>query len=153
MKNSLIKEITLEAKQISGLKTRTNNANEISENAKIGALHQSFNQQIMIDYAQGGMLYGVYHDYQTDHKGDFSVLVGSTENALKSVVELEQVTLVAGTYLVFSARGEMPQTVINTWNEVWAYFSCDTSKHQRAYTTDFECYTSTDSVEVYISIM
>ena len=163
MQSIQMKEVTCEERQILGLSVRTNNAAEMKvETAKIGALHGAFQQQVTVNYENGAHLFGVYHDYESDHTGDYSVLLGSEESALTMTntankASLDTVTLSAGKYLVFSGVGDMPQVVIDIWGEIWRYFSGESlqglPKYQRAFTTDFERYTSANSVDVYIAVL
>ncbi len=147
-----MKIVQLEEKIISGLSIRTTNANEMSaETAKIGALHQRFDKTATVDYINGARVYGVYFDYESDASGEFSVLSGADQIEASSEI-LEQVNLPAGQYMVFTGKGEMPQTVIETWMKIWEYFSDENASKQRAYTTDYEFYKSEDEVEVCISI-
>lgn len=147
-----MKIVQREERTISGFSIRTTNANEMSpDTAKIGTLHQYFDINTTVDYELGARLYGVYFDYESDASGEFSVLSGA-DKVDSSTETLEQVILAAGEYMIFEAKGEMPQVVIETWMKVWDYFSDENSPHQRAYTTDFEFYKSQDEVEVYISI-
>ncbi|WP_219703608.1 GyrI-like domain-containing protein [Marinomonas lutimaris] len=148
-----MKQLTLDEKRIVGLSVRTNNVSEMqSETAKIGALHQIFAQKTTVNYEKGACLYGVYYQYESDYTGDFSVLVGAEPDYVSSKAELEHVDLSAGEYLVFSGEGEMPQVVIDVWGEIWRYFSSSDCVYYRAYTADFECYTSENSVDVYIAV-
>jgi predicted transcriptional regulator YdeE len=148
-----MKQITLDEKRIAGLSVRTNNVSEMQpETAKIGALHQTFAQQATVNYEKGACLYGVYYQYESDYTGDFNVLVGAEPDHVSSMAELEHVDLPAGEYLVFSGEGEMPQVVIDVWGDIWRYFSSSDCVHYRAYTADFECYTSEKSVDVYIAV-
>ena len=62
-----------------------------------------------------------------------------------------QLMLHAGEYLVFSATGPMPQTVLQTWGVVWQYFQSHPDT-KRSYATDFEVYLGTDAVEIHIGI-
>lgn len=163
MQSIQMNEVTCEEIQILGLSVRTNNADEMNvETARIGILHGTFNQQLVVNYENGAHLFGVYYGYESDHTGDFTVLVGSEESALtmtraENKASLDTVTLCAGKYLVFSGTGEMPQVVIDVWGDIWRYFSGESSqgkpKYQRAFTTDFERYTSANSVDVYIAIL
>jgi len=66
--------------------------------------------------------------------------------------ELETVTLYEGNYLCFEAKGEMPQAVIETWGEIWAYFSGDNCSEKRVFKTDFELYLGQDKAEIYIGV-
>jgi len=140
-------------KTIKGISTRTNNANEMNPaTAKIGSLHQEFDNNVSVDYQNGARVYGVYYDYETDASGEFSVLAGA-DKVKASKITLQEITLPAGDYLLFSGKGDMPQAVIDTWMKVWDYFSEDKQpKHKRAYTTDFEYYKNESEVDIYIAI-
>lgn len=147
---------TVTEKVISGISIRTNNANEMNpETASIAGLYQDFDNNIAVDYENGARVYGVYYDYESDASGDFSVLAGA-DRIKSSIIELEQVTIQAGNYLLFKGeaeeQGEMPQAVIATWMKVWNYFSNADCAHQRAYKTDFEHYISATNVHIYIGI-
>jgi len=148
-----MEQVYFEEKRLLGLSERTNNANETQpETAKIAGLHQSFAQQIKVNYANGASLYGVYYNYESDYTGDFSILVGTEKETVRTSTPLEGVTLPSGDYLRFSKEGEMPQMVIDAWGEIWQYFSDPDCPHQRAYTVDFEHYTSDKKVDIYIAI-
>jgi predicted transcriptional regulator YdeE len=82
--------------------------------------------------------------------GEFDVLVGVEELEISD--KLTSVTLEEGKYLCFESKGEMPQAVIETWGEIWAYFSDENCKEKRAYGTDFEVYLSQNEAEIYIGV-
>ena len=148
-----MKLIKLDKKQIKGISVRTTNSNEFnSETSKIGALYQTFDKKVPVDYKNGARVYGVYYNYDSDHSGEYSVLAGTDKTTLLPTEPLEQVTLMSGDYLVFEAKGEVPQVVIETWSKVWDYFSSEETQHQRAYTTDFEYYKNQKEIELYIAI-
>ena len=46
----------------------------------------------------------------------------------------------------------MPQVVIETWSQIWDYFSNADTGYQRAFTTNFEIYKSPTEIEIYIAI-
>lgn len=148
-----MKLVTVEEKIITGICVRTSNASEFNpKTARIGALYQDFDQKVAVDYKRGARVYGVYYDYESDHLGEFSVLAGTDQLTEAPTEQLEQITLGRGDYLVFSAKGPVPQVVIDTWARVWDYFSNAESEHQRAYTTAFEHYKSQDEVDIYIAV-
>ncbi|MDH5218134.1 MAG: GyrI-like domain-containing protein [Gammaproteobacteria bacterium] len=148
-----MKIIQLDEKQIKGISIRTNNARELNpETSSIGQLYQNFDKNVPVDYKNGARVYGVYYNYDSDHSGDYSVLAGVDKITEPAKVSLEKVSLVPGNYLVFEAKGEVPQVVIDTWTRVWDYFSSDTAQHERAYTTDFEYYKNADEIEIHIAI-
>jgi predicted transcriptional regulator YdeE len=78
--------------------------------------------------------------------GAFDVTAGVATSKPESPLALQ-----AGDYLVFSATGPMPQTVLQTWGQVWQYFQTNTGV-QRSYATDFEAYLGTDKVEIHIGV-
>jgi len=138
-------------KVIHGISIRTNNADEmVASKAKIGQLHQQFDQQVTVDYAAGERVYAIYYDYESDAAGDYSVMAGF--DGLQEDESLQALTVQAGNYLVFSAKGEIPQIVIETWGKIWDYFSSEDCVHKRVYSTDFEYYKSQDEVEICIAV-
>ena len=146
-----MKIIEIDEKEINGLSIRTNNANEMNlEKAKIGNLWQSLNDKVVIDYKNGNREFGVYYNYESDANGDFSVLAGSDQSDDKN--SLDKVSISAGKYLVFEAKGEIPKVVIDTWGEIWDYFSKEDVEYERLYTTDFEYYKNGSEVEVCIAV-
>ena len=144
--------IYVNEKTISGLSARTNNKNEMNPVArKIAPLVQTFDEAVSVNYRAGARVYSVYYDYESDASGDYSVLIGADAVESSSLV-LSEVKIQAGNYLVFSAQGQVPQIVFETWSEIWRYFSNDECVHTRAYITDFEFYKSQDEIEIHIGI-
>ena len=143
-----------------GLEIRTTNARESDPaTAKIGAAWQTFfanNPLAQIPQpVLSSRLYGLYTRFESDYQGEFSVVIGA-EVAPQAYVPdgLSAVHAPASKYLVFTGHGEMPQTVLATWQQIWAYFSASDCPHQRSYQTDFEQYDSTrpNTIEIYIGI-
>ena len=140
-------------KTLNGLSIRTDNATEMDPNkGKIGALWQTFDESVPVDYKNGERVYGVYSDYESDHTGQFSVLAGFDGTNFPSNIILEKVTIPKAKYLVFTHKGEMPQIAIDAWTEVWNYFSSGKEDYQRLYTTDFEYYPNGNQIEVHIAV-
>lgn len=148
-----MKIVQLEAKQIKGISIRTSNANEFNpKTAKIGGLHQKFDETVSVNYQNGARVYGVYYNYESDHQGEYSVLAGADRIDSTQVKNLETVLIPNGTYIVFEAKGEVPQVIIETWMKIWEYFSKGDTEYQRAYTTDFEFYKNQNEIEIYIAV-
>lgn len=139
-------------KTISGLSTRTDNATEMSANGRIPGLWQSFDKSVPVDYKNGERVYGVYYNYESDHNGLFTVLAGFDGQSYPPNIDIEQVIIPQGKYLVFTQKGEMPQIAINAWTQVWEYFTNENCEHQRLFTTDFEYYPNGNQIEVHIAI-
>ncbi|MCF6190994.1 MAG: GyrI-like domain-containing protein [Cocleimonas sp.] len=145
--------VQLKAKTIKGFSIRTNNTDEMNvETAKIGRLWQKLDDTVAVDYMHGDRVYGVYYNYESDASGEFSVTAGFDGDEKLSKEKLELIELQAGNYLVFSATGEMPKIVIDTWMEIWGYFSSEACEHTRLFTTDFEFYKSQNEIEIHIAV-
>lgn len=143
----------IESKVIKGLVTRTSNENEMNPDlGKIPKLWMQFDKNVQVDYPNGNRVYGVYYNYESDVSGEYSVLAGTDQVDCKSSIELKNVIINKGKYLVFHAEGPMPQVVIETWGKIWNYFSKENIEHTRAYTTDFEYYLSESEIKIYIAL-
>ncbi|MDQ9090136.1 effector binding domain-containing protein [Pseudoalteromonas haloplanktis] len=142
----------LESKTLTGLRIRTCNANEMNtDTAKIAGLWQKFTEQYGAKLTAKTHVYGVYTNYETDMTGDFDVIACCNDSSIKVTNSIE-VTTAPGAYLVFYATGDMPDTVIDLWGEIWQYFSSDDCKYTRTYNCDYEYYKSANEVEIAIAI-
>jgi predicted transcriptional regulator YdeE len=102
----------------------------------------------------GSAVYGVYTDYESDHDGEYSLLIACAVSDAGAVPDdMRAVTVPSGKYMVFTGSGEVPQVVMQTWGAVWKFFD-ETPKFERAYTVDFERYDGEDPsrVEIFIAI-
>jgi len=143
-------------KAIYGISTRTTHANEMNpETAKIGKTWQRFDNEIFVDYQGGERVYGVYYNYESDANGEFDVLAGCE----KVKDTCDKTVIQNGKYLVFEGKARSVsdngriQAVIETWKEIWEYFSNENSECKRAYTTDFEYYKNQSDIDIYISVI
>ena len=137
-----------------GLAVRTTNKKEMdATTATIGVLWQQFSTQVVPKLSEESNVYGVYTNYDSDHTGEFDVIACSDDISTEQLPESTTVSINSGKYLSFSGEGEMPQVVIELWQQIWAYFMSPDCPHQRAFTTDFEHYTSDDAATVYIAIL
>ena len=137
----------LEHFKVIGFNTRTQNCDEFNEKtAKLPSLWQQFYTS---ELAYNTAIYGVYSDYKSDANGLYTVTAGvGFENQR---AEFGVVNIQAGQYLVFQGFGPMPLTVIETWKNIWDYFSRE-NKYQRTFITDFEAFKSLNEVAIYIGI-
>ncbi len=137
---------------IAGISDITNNKNEVSEETeKISPLWNKYMEEDIhkktFNKANKDFLYGVYSDYVSDVNGDYKITVGTEVTKPKNAIVIEDQK-----YLVFSNKGEFPNVVIDTWNQVWEYFADENSDYKRAYKVDFEKYVTMEEIEIYISI-
>ena len=93
----------------------------------------------------------VYSDYQ-DAGRRFSCLVGAeVAEAGEPPAGLVAVTVPAGDYLVFAARGPMPAALAATWGRIAEFF--EHAQMSRAFTVDLEVhYPAGSAVDVFVAI-
>jgi predicted transcriptional regulator YdeE len=93
----------------------------------------------------------VYSDY-TDGGASFRCLVGAeVTGADEPPGGMAEVTVPAGEYLVFAARGPMPEALAATWARVAEFF--DHAGLARAFTADLEVhYPAGSAVDVFVAV-
>lgn len=138
-----------ERKTLYGLTVRTKNTNEANPStAKIAPLWERFFSEIAPSLKNGAIVYGVYSNYESDASGEFDI----TACTNLEIPSLNSVIVNKGKYLVFSAKGDMPKVVIDTWGEIWKYFSSNEHEYERAYITDYEVYKNDQEIDIWIGI-
>ncbi len=148
-----MKLVEIDEKRIIGLSTRTTNVKELNPSTgKIGSLWKEFDDKVKVDYKDGHRVYGVYFKYESDANGEYSILAGTDQLDVNSSAKLETIVIRRGKYLVFTAKGDIPKIVFDTWGRVWEYFSKKDAKYERLYTTDFEYYVNQNEIEIYIAV-
>jgi predicted transcriptional regulator YdeE len=127
-----------------GIAARTSNANEMAGNGKIGDVWYTFLQPDLVAKIPnkiGVDLVAVYTEYETDHTGHYTYLLGlpiSSAEALPSNLIVKHVP--PGRYAVFSSgRGRITEVVQEVWQRIWA-MSPEELGGTRAFQTDFEIY-------------
>lgn len=98
-------------------------------------------------------IYAVYTDYESDFRGSYTFLIGCKvpENTPipDGMIERE---IPAQKYVVYTAKGNYPESLIDTWGEIWG------SQTPRAYSADFEVYNEdftgdqNSKVDVYVAL-
>ena len=77
----------------------------------------------------------LYTDFETDHTGDYTLLIGARVTDVETVPEdMVAIQVPPARYAVFKSVGPMPDALLATWQRVWD------SGLVRAYTTDFDVY-------------
>jgi predicted transcriptional regulator YdeE len=145
-----------------GVAARTNNAAEMSGSGKIGVIWQSFLQPNLISRIPnriGVDPMAVYTEYETDHTGYYTYLLGlpvSSADALPSSLTVRHIP--AGRYSVISSRrGPLIEVVPEVWQRIWS-MSASELGGKRAFQTDYEIYDqrATDpengQVDVYVGL-
>lgn len=132
---------------VSGFSIRTQNRDEFNEKtAKLPSLWQKFHAS---ELATTANIFGVYSNYDSDANGPYTVTVGVASSPAPT--QLSSVTIQAGNYLVFQGTGPMPATVVETWQRVWEFFETNT-EYRRNFISDFEAYSGSDQVTIYIGL-
>ncbi len=81
-------------------------------------------------------VYGIYTDYESDHTGNYTAIVGCHVSSLKEIPEeMVGLTIPGSNYEIFTAKGKMPECVYGKWTEIW-----ENKELERTYSTDFEVY-------------
>lgn len=136
-----------------GVQVVTSTAQEFSDHGKIPALWNDFYAQGLHTLAedQGLTTYGLYSNYTSDETGDYTVTAGVGPIADGNEKDgLKKATLQPGTYLKFSFKGPLPETVIQGWQAVWAFFK-ESGAPKRSFKTDYEVY-GPDGVDIFIGV-
>jgi predicted transcriptional regulator YdeE len=137
----------VESFTVTGLSTETKNTDEFKEQtAKLPSLWQQF---FSSDLAINANIFEVYSDYESDANGLYTVTIGVVDGCEQT--QFDSIKIQAGNYLVFQGAGPMPSTVVETWKNIWDYFEAE-SAYQRCFISDFEAYSGSDKVAIYIGI-
>ncbi|MFC4403928.1 GyrI-like domain-containing protein [Gracilibacillus xinjiangensis] len=91
------------------------------------------------------ILYGVYHNYESNYKGDYSLAVG-IEDPNKSDVQINE----HADYQVFPVDAKDEAGIMKTWQHIWNLE--ESGELKRAYTVDFEKYYPDGTIEIHIAI-
>jgi len=96
-------------------------------------------------------IYCVYTDYESDHTGYYTVILGCKVGSADNLEGgFTSVKVPPATYQVYKPEGELPDSIITEWEYIWEHAD------DRAYTADFECYRTgaagKSEAEIYISI-
>ena len=154
--------ITIPAFHFIGLPLRTSN-DKMNE---IGAHWGKFYSEKIIDKipdkidndGAGGAtsVLGLYTDYEGDHTKPYTLILGCKVSSIDAMTkvknELVSRTIPESKYVVFTAKGKMPDCIIKTWGDIW------NSGIDRTYKFDFEVYGEKSGnpenaeVDIYISV-
>lgn len=138
--------ITLPEIKLVGIKTRTNNSNEmISEKAKIGStIAKYYNNNLVAkipNRTKAGVTYCVYTEYENNEHGEYTYFVGEEIDSFDNIApDLVTLTIPLNAYSKFECGpGEMPIVCINAWQKIWQMQDTEIGG-KRNYVADFEIY-------------
>lgn len=149
------RKILVSRKLVSGLTVRSKNQDEFNpETAKIAGLWQDFFAKNLADTVPHRLpntpLVGVYSNYASDVNDYYDATAGVLVNQPNA--DFSNVVLHGGQYLVFEARGKMPEAIIEAWDGVWKYFE-QRDDIVRSYLSDFELFTGPEEVQIHVGII
>ena len=129
---------TIESFFIKGIAVRTTNENGRAA-IDIPQLWNRFIQNNVLAQLTGKTsndIYCVYTNYEKDFTQPYTTIIGCRVNEAAAQQQgFVSVTIDAGSYAVFTAKGNLQQgAVYNKWLEIWE------APLIRRYTTDFEVY-------------
>lgn len=123
---------------------------------KIGEHWNRFYQEQvlqLISYRKNNKIVALYTNYEKDHTGPYSLILGAEVNATKNVPQgMVSVQVPQQTYNIFTAKGAMPKALVATWQKIW------NTDMQRTFVADFELYDersnqgSASEVDIYIAV-
>ncbi|WP_134701964.1 GyrI-like domain-containing protein [Ammoniphilus sp. YIM 78166] len=122
---------------------RTNNFEDDRLMEKIAGLWKEASGRLA---NQGCIAYGLYHEYESNYKGDYTLSIALEDNDREPYLEIPK----NSRYEIFHVASTEQQGMINTWKEIWRQE--ETGTLERAYTFDFEKYYPNGKIEVYIAI-
>ena len=76
-----------------------------------------------IDGKLSDYIYCVYTDYESDHTGEYTAVLGcKVPDANNIPCDFFTAHIPAGDYHVYKPQGKFPECVANTWREIWQAF-------------------------------
>lgn len=157
-KENIVKNYTVVQKpamMIMGIECRTSNAPEAGPQDISSLWKKFYSEEIIsqIPNKSSSEVIALYCDYEGDYTQPYSFVIGSPVSSIEVIPEgLVAKTIPSGSYALFQAIGEYPQTLIETWGIIWQ------TELNRTYTGDYELYgkkfssESSKEVEVFIAI-
>lgn len=134
---------------------KTSNENQRST-ADIGAFWQTFMKENVASKIPGRVgddIYAVYYDYEGDYTKPFSYFIGVPVGDDTTVpAGMIKIDIPTGKYQHFTAKGKMPDCMIEAWAQIW------NSDIKRTYTADYEVYGSRSGdsenaeVDIFIAV-
>ena len=125
---------------IVGIAVRTTNQNGQSKK-DIDDLWFKFMDDNLIKHIpnkESNDVYCVYTDYETDHTGKYTAVLGCKVNSLTNLNSnaFTTVAISAGKYQVYSLKNKLSEVISAAWQQIWV------SNINRKYSADYDLYSS-----------
>jgi predicted transcriptional regulator YdeE len=142
---------------IIGISARTTNRNDQSQK-DIGELWTRFMEKgliAQIPNIESSDIHCVYTDYESDHTGSYTAVVGCKVSSLEHIPEgFCGISVPSGKYLLFRPEGRFPDCVADAWRYIWD----SDGERSRRYSADYDVYgwnadnPQSAKAEVYLSV-
>ncbi|MBP1039831.1 effector binding domain-containing protein [Vagococcus sp. BWB3-3] len=121
---------------------RTNNVNDPEMTTKI----QGVWGEAQAKLTQKMPLYGVYHAYESDYKGDYTLSIACEAGEEGAFLMIDDRAM----YQVFPVDTSQERAVYQTWQRIWALE--EQGDLSRSYKFDYEKYATDGSIEIFLGI-
>ena len=138
-----------------GIEVRTQNSPE-GAMQDIPALWERFYKECILDKIPNKIssdVLGLYTDYEKDFTKPYTLVIGCMATSLETIPKgMVGKRVPSAKYAVFTAKFPFPQSIIQTWQEIWK------APLPRTYTGDFEYYgekfahPTSGEVDIYIAV-
>jgi predicted transcriptional regulator YdeE len=138
-----------------GHAVRTSNADEMEQGrGRLGTLWARAGSPGAFAHVAGRVdenLYAVLTDYESDHHGSYTQIVGVAVRSAAALPEgMVAVRVSAVPSMKLEARGQMPDALLDAWQQVWKHTESGGTP-PRAFTTDVEIH-HRDGVDLYVAV-
>ncbi|MBB4916259.1 GyrI-like domain-containing protein [Streptosporangium saharense] len=138
-----------------GHAVRTSNAEEMEQGrGRLGPLWARASVPGAFAHVPGRIdenLYAVLTDYESDHHGSYTQIVGVAVRSAAALPEGMVAVRVPGVQaLKVEARGPMPGAIVEAWQQVWKHTESGGSP-ARAFTTDLEIHHA-EGADLYVAV-
>ncbi|MDZ7898509.1 MAG: GyrI-like domain-containing protein [Arcicella sp.] len=144
---------TQQSFKIVGISIRTNNQKAANDLGKLWSKFIGENTTKKIPNKISNDIYSIYTDYESDHSGDYTNIIGYRVSSLENIAAgLVSKEIPMSDYQKFTAKGKFPNCVQTKWGEIW------NTEIDRRYTADFEVYSdkslnmTNTEVDIFISV-
>jgi len=137
------KTITLEEIRLIGIEARTSNDDASDEIPHLWEQFFTENIKDKIPNKISSDILSLYTEYESDYTKPYTIVLGCKVKDFSDIPEgMVSKIIPSSKFAVFTAKGKMPDELVNTWQYIWD------SDLERTYTGDFDVYTEKYSSEV-----
>lgn len=121
-------------------------ANNFKDEAIIQKIANMWEEASSIFKNHNEVTYGLYYDYESDYKGDYTLSVAIESSDNESPIKIPETSK----YKIFEVDTLDEYGILNTWKEIWERE--EKRDLERAYSFDFEKYYPNGQIEIHIAI-